>query len=231
MPKKLTIIVVSILIIFTSVLSVYMVRSSKMFSMKVGIVDTCLNVESISNYDIEDSYNLMTNIINNHGDMVVDTFRSRNKNSKLYYACAMDENGLGSINDIVDSLKWLEQQNVDIICLSLTTLTNDDLLRQTIQQLIEKGVVIVAACLNYSDATTFPASYPGVVSVSNCENNKATISITDKTTKDMLLSYKWNDCSTSSLTAFITGEISSTLHKDFNIRKIVDRYNKNERTV
>ena len=157
--------------------------------------------------------------------MIVDIFRNQDKNGELYYACAMDENGVGTINDIVDSIKWLEKQDVDIICLSLTTLTDDELLRETISQLVEKDVVIVAACLNYSDTESFPASYAGVVSVANCRNDNAMISITDKKTKEKLLSYKWNDCSTSSLTAFITGNLSAKLFREYcDIQEFADSF-------
>ena len=226
MKKSFAVISVCLFLLISALCSVFS-RAHTNIPVKVGIVDTCLNAQALQTYNIKSSYHLVTNNWDNHGDMVVDIFRRQNNHCALYYACALNETGIGDISEIVASIQWLEQQNVDVVCLSLTALTDDALLRKVIQRLIDKGTTVVAACLNYSNKRTFPASYPGVISVANCWNQHASISITRKETKDLLMSYKWNDCSSSSLTAFVAGTISKKMRNpSFDEHTFVSTFNR-----
>lgn len=175
---------------------------------------------------MKNTFNLKTLEKNNHGDMVVDILKKQATNIDLYYACAINHDDSGEISDVIAGLKYLKNEGVDIVCLSFTTMNNDEKLHSAIKELTNEGIIVVAACLNYSDATTYPASYPEVLSVSNCDYNDANIRITDIKTKNILRNYKWNDCSTSALTAFIAGQLAKELsHNSLAINTFIKKYN------
>lgn len=194
--------------------------------VKVGVVDSHLSSKTIDKHSINDTFNLKITEKNNHGDMIVDILKMQTANIDLYYACAINHDDSGEISDVIAALNYLKNKDVDIVCLSFTTMNNDPELHSTIKELTNEGVIIVAACLNYSNAATYPASYPEVLSVSNCDNDDAYINITDVKTKDILRAYKWNDCSTSALTAYITGQMAKELsHGTLNINRFIEKYN------
>lgn len=116
---------------------------------------------------------------------------------------------------------------VDVICMSLTTFENNEEMQTAINTVQTHGIIVIAACLNYSLKTTYPAMYDNVVSVANCRNDKATICIVDKKIKDEFKNSKWGECSTSILTAYITGEISCQMSKsNFKLDNFIQKYNK-----
>ena len=194
--------------------------------VKVGVVDSYLSAKTLDRYSIKNTFNLKISEKSNHGDMVVDILKKQAANIDLYYACAINHDDSGEIADVIAGLKYLKNEEVDVVCLSFTTMNDDAKLHNTIKELTNEGIIVVAACLNYSDTATYPASYPEVLSVSNCDYNDANIRITDVKTKNILRTYKWNDCSTSALTAFITGQIAKKLsYEALNINSFVEKYN------
>jgi len=129
------------------------------------------------------------------------------------------------VSSIIDSLNWLNENNVDIICMSITSLNDNLELRNIIKETLDKDIVIVAACLNYSTVATYPAAYKNVISVSNCYNENATISITNSKLKDKFKKSQWQECSTSILTAYVTGDISKQMSCDnFNITTYINNH-------
>ncbi|MCP1355343.1 S8 family peptidase [Aneurinibacillus migulanus] len=72
------------------------------------------------------------------------------------------------IPDLVEAIDIAKSENVDIINISLTTYKNDPYLKKAIQSAIEQGVLIICSTGNDSiEVNSYPASYPGVISVAN----------------------------------------------------------------
>lgn len=229
--KHTRIIIISILfaiLIIITLIEINILSTTGQITIKVGIIDTNLSKEYVSQYNICNMMNddINVNKENTHADMVVDTIRSRDGNCEIYLANVLNNKNTCNIDDVIKALEWLKEKEVDIICMSFTTFEDNELLRQIISQLRKNDVLIVAACLNYSNAITYPAYYNGVISVANCKNEEATISITNKDIKEKLKATKWHECSTSILTAYITGEISKGMSKsNFNLDKFIQKYN------
>ena len=197
--------------------------------LKIGVVDTNMSGDYVLQYNI---YNIMNNSeeqSNNvtHADMVVDIIKEQDDNCQVYLANVLREDSTGDITDVINAIYWLEENEVDIICMSLTTFEDNEQLQIAIRDVQAKGIIVVAACLNYSNEITYPAMYHNVISVANCSNENASICVLDKAVKDKLKSSKWGECSTSALTAYITGEISKQMSKSkFKIDDIIEKYNK-----
>lgn len=217
----------AILIIIT-LIEINILSTTSQITIKVGIIDTNLSKEYVSQYNICNMMNDYININkeNTHADMVVDTIRSRDGNCEIYLANVLNNKNTCNIDDVIKALEWLKEKEVDIICMSFTTFEDSGELRKTISEIIKSDTLIVASCLNYSNAITYPAYYDGVISVANCYHEQASISITSKDIKDELKATKWQECSTSILTAYITGEISKDISDGkFDLDKFIRKYN------
>lgn len=217
----LTIITISIILIFTTVFK-------KQETITIGVIDSNMSQEYISKHNITTIMNDNNQIYNTptHADMVVDVIKNTNNNCKVLLANVINDNMTCDVSSIIDSLNWLNENNVDIICMSITTLNDNPALKNIIKETLAKDIVIVAACLNYSTIETYPAAYKNVISVSNCYNENATISITDSKLKDKFKKSHWQECSTSILTAYVTGDISKHMScNNFNITTYINSYN------
>lgn len=203
-------------------------RNSKQFKVKVGVIDTNLSKNDVFMYGITGIMmnNVNINRENTHADMIIDTIKSRYSNCEIYLANVLNDKNICDIAEVIKALEWLKEKEANIICMSFTTFEEDEILRQSISELNKNGTLIVAACLNYSNTITFPACYEGVISVANCNHEQASISITSRKIKDELKSTKWQECSTSILTAYIVGEISKDMcDGKFDLDKFISKYN------
>ncbi len=196
--------------------------------IKVGVIDTSLSNEYVLQYGISNIMidNMNLNKESTHADMVVDIIKRGDSNCEIYLANVLNENNTGNISDVVRALVWLNEKEVDIICMSFATLEDNEQLREIVSVIQKSDIVVVSSCLNYSTAITYPAYYDGVISVANCKCEKASISITNKSIKNELMSTKWKECSTSILVAYITGKISKEMSKSsLNIDRFIQKYN------
>lgn len=227
-PKRIILILVALAIITISIILIFTAILKKQETITIGVIDSNMSQEYISKYNITTIMNDNNQIYNTptHADMVVDVIKNTDNNCEILLANVINNNMTCDVSSIIDSLNWLNENNVDIICMSVTTLNDTQELRNIIKETLDKDIVIVAACLNYSTIETYPASYNNVISVSNCYNENATISITDSKLKDKFKRSQWQECSTSILTAYVTGDISKQMSCDnFNITTYINSYN------
>ncbi|WP_338751724.1 S8 family serine peptidase [Bacillus sp. FJAT-52991] len=74
---------------------------------------------------------------------------------------------------IAEGILYAVSKKVDVINLSLGGPVTSPLVADAIQQAIDAGVVVVAAAGNEAtDVYSYPAAYPGVISVGNVDRNK-----------------------------------------------------------
>jgi subtilisin family serine protease len=72
---------------------------------------------------------------------------------------------------VAQSIDYAVANGADIINLSLTIDTEVELVRQSVQAALAKGVIIVAAAGNAGGAVEFPANMAGVVAVANTQSD------------------------------------------------------------
>ena len=226
--KRLILIAILSTVFIFGLLTFWKIKNTNVRCVKIGVIDTNLSENYKQRYNVSCFTQATNNIMtaSTHSDMVVDTIKSRERNSEIYLANVLNDKNTGNIDDVIKGIEWLKEKEVHIICMSFTTFEENEELRRTINELTKSGTLIVAACLNYSNAITYPAYYDGVISVANCSNEQASISITSKDIKNELKATKWKECSTSILTAYITGEISKDISDGkFDLDKFISKYN------
>ncbi len=179
--------------------------------IKVGVIDTSISQETVKKYKINNINDLiMESLIEDdtHGSLIVDIITNNSKYYDIYYAAAMDSTLTGEIKDVILSIDWCIQNNVDVICMSFATLKDDKELKDKIEEAIDKEIIIVASCINNSELTCYPAMYDGVISVSDGINTNASISFDYENMEDYM--------SCSELTAYVCGRITNELSKGNN---------------
>ncbi|MBT2570943.1 S8 family serine peptidase [Planococcus sp. ISL-110] len=116
---------------------------------------------------------------NGHGTHVAGVIGAQNNSigtvgvapdSQLYSVKVLSANGIGTLEGVVSGIQWAIDQKVDIINMSLTTVNNDQSLRDITKKAYDAGILIVAASGNeresglYSDVL-YPARFPSVIAV------------------------------------------------------------------
>ncbi|MGC8227885.1 S8 family peptidase [Pseudobacillus badius] len=84
-------------------------------------------------------------------------------------------NGKMSANDftIAEGILYAVSKGADVINLSLGGFASSPLVEEAVREAIDSGVVVVAAAGNEAtDMYSYPAAYPGVISVGNIDRNK-----------------------------------------------------------
>lgn len=90
--------------------------------------------------------------------------------AQLYSVKVLSTKGLGTLEGVVAGIQWAIDQKVDIINMSLTTVANNQTLRDITKKAYDAGILIVAASGNeresglYGDVL-YPARFPSVVAV------------------------------------------------------------------
>jgi hypothetical protein len=130
---------------------------------------------------------------NGHGTHVAGTIAALNNNkgvvgsaakSNIYAVKVLNNNGSGSISQVIQGIDWAIENNMNIISLSLGTLENSTALYESVKRAFNSGLLIVAAAGNRGkgseDRLLYPANYPEVLSVgaTDLNNKRASFSST-----------------------------------------------------
>jgi subtilisin len=90
-------------------------------------------------------------------------------NVDLYSIKVLDDLGAGTTSSIVQGIEWAINQKLDIINLSITSTTDDPLIKKALEVAYSKGLIIVGAAGNQgkdtTDTVTYPAKYDSVIAV------------------------------------------------------------------
>lgn len=91
-------------------------------------------------------------------------------NVDLYSIKVLNDLGVGTTGSLVRGIEWAIEQDVDIINLSITSTTDDPLIKKALEVAYEKGIILVGAAGNNGqeslDTVSFPAKYDTVIGVS-----------------------------------------------------------------
>lgn len=205
--QKIDILIFSLFVIlsFLCMYNVSLMLQSKAQSkvVKIGVIDSLLEDKYLDKYDVVKNINLVkdTKVID-HGNTVLSIIKKDN-DAKIYYASTLDSKLIGNISDVTKAIYWCVQNDVDIINMSFATTEDNKLLKEAIEYAQYNGVIIVASCMNYYNDYSYPAMYPGVMSVSDGSFNKARYILK-------------KEIGTSSGSAYLTNEISKELKEKNN---------------
>ena len=147
----------------------------------IGVVDTGVDPahpELIGRIAASANFSTAATVIdrNGHGTHIAAAIAGQMNNgiggagiapdSRLLIARALDDQGEGTYADVIESINWAADSGAKIINLSLAGPTASQALAESIKDAQDRGVLIVAAAGNNGNgAQTYPAAYPGVVSV------------------------------------------------------------------
>lgn len=103
----------------------------------------------------------------NHGTPVAGIIVGEAKAKlKIYDIKLLDAQGNGSIDHLVEAIKWCIDKQVDFINISFGFQTHNAELESNIEKALQQGITIVAAAGNtYGLATDYPAKLAGVLSI------------------------------------------------------------------
>lgn len=114
---------------------------------------------------------------NGHGTHVAGTIAAMDNDigvigvapdASLYGVKVLDRYGSGYLSDVIAGIDWAKNNNMDIITMSLSTVTHVSTFEVACDNAYAAGVVIVAAAGNGDgdDPVNYPAAYDSVIAVS-----------------------------------------------------------------
>lgn len=111
-----------------------------------------------------------------HGTHIAGVIAHMAPASQLLPVRVLDSNGSGNSFTLAYGIEWAAAHGAHVINLSLGVAADSRVLQDTIQNVMAQGVIVVAAAGNANtNVQQFPASYPGVISVTavDAANRKA----------------------------------------------------------
>ena len=114
---------------------------------------------------------------NGHGTHVTGTIAALDNNSgvvgvaqksDIYAVKVLDNNGYGTISQVIQGIEWSMNNDINIVSMSFGTLKDSKALHDIIIQANDKGLLLVAAAGNGGpgeETETYPARYSEVISV------------------------------------------------------------------
>jgi len=93
------------------------------------------------------------------------------KNAKIYGVKVLDRKGNGWLSDIIAGLEWSVANGVDVINMSLSTISYSQTFHDSVTAVYNSGIVIVAAAGNDGGDVNYPAAFSEAVAVSATDDN------------------------------------------------------------
>lgn len=219
---------ISILMVFIMLLLLCSCSKGKQPSalIKIGVIDSCISESMVQELNIKKYYKISDAITSNnitHGSIITSIIQQQSKNCDIFYCSIYDESCVGKIDDVISAITWCMENNVDIISMSFATLQDNADLRKVIKQAQEKGIIIIASCINLSNIICYPAMYENVISVTDGFNESATINLKGTSFKLKLCGKTISKSEVSFLTAYACGIISKNLSSGTTIDVILNK--------
>lgn len=197
-------------------------------TIKIGVIDSCISNQIRDEYNItnmNDIVGIQTNNNITHGSMILSIIEQNVSNSEIFYCSVYAENCIGKIEDVATAISWCVDNDVDIITMSFATLTDDKNVRESVKKAIDNNIIVIAACINLSDKTCYPAMYDGVISVSEGFNNQASVILKGKKVMFEIDGTEMEKREVSFLTAYVCGKIAKQLSEGNTVEEIVKDLN------
>ncbi|MBU0671734.1 MAG: S8 family serine peptidase [Candidatus Margulisbacteria bacterium] len=167
-------------------------RTTGSTGITIAVMDTGLdyNHEDMQGrVNLADAYDFVNNDTdpmddhtNSHGSSVAGVIGATTNNAigvagvdwqaKILPIKVLDNNGDGSMSDILQGLAWARAKGADVVNMSFGQYTADSSLRQACLSAYNDGLVLVAAAGNGNvDWPTYPAYYPTVIAVAAVDSS------------------------------------------------------------
>ena len=138
--------------------------------MKIYILDTGCN-----EHDFFRENNININFIddkNGHGTQVSGIISNIAPKEEYHMIKCMNDNGKGSVSQIVEAIEEAINNNADIILMSIGIDKNKEELYKVIKKAVRKKIFIFSSAGNVPHKTFYPASYGEVISVGSLNENR-----------------------------------------------------------
>lgn len=89
----------------------------------------------------------------------------------LYAVKVLDRNGSGHVSDVTKAVDWSRHNDMNVISMSLCTISESVYLHLACNQAQELGTVVVAAACNDNSWVRYPAKYGSVIAVGATDSN------------------------------------------------------------
>ena len=155
--------------------------------VKVAVLDS--GIDKTSDIVLEDAVNFVPDqgvddqtghgtIVSNllaKSDETKDGIITTGDNIKLSEVRVLDENNQAPVSRVVEGLQWCIDHQIDIVNMSFGMDSNSQVLHQVIQQMQEKGILMIAAAGNNGEQAgthvQYPAAYSEVIGVGSVDEN------------------------------------------------------------
>ncbi|MCT7908302.1 S8/S53 family peptidase [Arcobacter lacus] len=199
----------------------------------VAIIDSGCSFETYEKIAIHIENNRIkiknqNNINFEHGNVIGNIIKDENTN--IYDIQVFNENLSTTPNHIFGALNYLLDKKVDVISMSLGLKTNYKEIENLVNELINKGVVIVSSFPRRGEDFVYPASYNGVIKVTSegmCLDDNVVALDKEKLFfgANPFSSVK-NVSGSSVAVAKFTKEFCSYLKKGFKKEEIIEEFSK-----
>lgn len=159
-------------------------------NIKVCVLDTGIETKHIDLHSaIADAHDFTQSASgpedrNGHGTHIAGVIAARSNGtgvkgvapeSKLLIGKVLNENNVGTVDQLIAGLRWGIDQNADIISMSLGTYEKNPRLKDVIVEAFNKGIILVAGAGNEGtrDFMRFPAQYSECIAVGSVDRNLA----------------------------------------------------------
>lgn len=88
---------------------------------------------------------------------------------EIYAIKVMGADGRGQLANIVRGVRWAIENDMQIICMSMSLFRDFPELREALDEAYNKGILIVAAAGNTGGMVTYPARYNSVIAVGSVD--------------------------------------------------------------
>jgi len=158
--------------------------------LKVAVLDDGVNTillnrlpNQVKNFIVSKGfvYRSWTETEITHGTICTALIASPENKIKIFPIKVKKNNAEGHIENLVRALNYCYKKHVCLINISVGSIDDSDqiVLMKPIKQLVEKGVIIVAAVCN-SGVMTYPANMPGVLAVEQTDQDECMITYNKK---------------------------------------------------
>ncbi len=157
---------------------------------KIAVVDSGIASHSLLNNQVKKKVTFMNgretigqaedDSSDSHGTHVAGIIAGRSDGTRfagisqdahLYIVKALDKDGNGFISDLIKSVQWAMNEQVQIINLSLGTERSSQSLTSVLRDAYNQGVIVIAAAGNEGGAVEFPANSPYTIAVGAVNQN------------------------------------------------------------
>lgn len=140
-------------------------------NVRIAIIDSGISVEYIDECESFKDFTSDNNIIDKtgHGTSMYEIIHSKKwgiaPNVRISILKVTTSNGKTSFDDVIKALKWCENNNVNIVSMSLATSQNNKDMYSEIKKMSNLGIHIFSAVSNTSGYLSYPDEYKEVIGI------------------------------------------------------------------